>query len=117
MTDPVRIVVESPLLEEARNCYLNRRKHSKRIKKMAKLVSKVEPVPPALRRIRSAPDPDHSDLVRILSSRQVPPFLIDLVKKKRIFNIGSIKKMAINLGSDLAELPPLSLVEERCRKQ
>lgn len=117
MTDPSRMLIESPLLEEARNCYLNRRKHSKRIKKLARLVCKAEPNAPTLRRIRSAPDPDQTDMLRILFGRQVPSFLIDLVKKKRIFNIGSIKKMAISIGSDFTELPPLSLVAEHCRKQ
>ena len=109
--------VQSPLMEEARNCYLNRRKHRKIIKKMMSRVAREYPRVLGLRKTKSLPEGQQAEVLRVLTQRQIPPFLMDLVLKKRIFNIGSIKKMAINPTDDKFELPSLDFMTEQCRKQ
>lgn len=42
---------------------------------------------------------------------------MELVRKKRIFNIGSIKKMAISPVGDSHEFPSLNLMAQHCRRQ
>ena len=70
-----------------------------------------------LRRTHSAPDGQQTEVLRVLAQRQIPPFLMELVLKKRIFNIGSIKKMAIGLTGERVELSSLSFMNSYCRKQ
>lgn len=73
-------------------------------------MAREEPGDLRLRRVQSAPEGHQSDVVRVLTKRQIPPFLMELVLKKRIFNIGSIKKMAISLKGEKVELPSLSFM-------
>lgn len=56
-------------------------------------------------------------MLKVLANREIPQFLMDLVLRKRIFNIGSIKKMAISLTGDAVPFPSLSFMAEHCRKQ
>lgn len=70
-----------------------------------------------LRRIKSAPDPEQSDVVKILSGRPIPAFLFEFVMKKRILNVAAIRKLSLGNTLEASQLSCLSTITQHCRKQ
>ena len=90
---------EPQFLEEAVQNSLLKRKASKRIKKIANSIYKTK-----TQVTKVAREQDQNKIINILSDRNVPEFLIDFIKKKRIFNMSSIRKIVIK--NDENAMPP-----------
>src|ERR1700735_1161647 len=92
-------LVISPLMEEARMSQVLKKRATKRIKKISSTLSKngstlltsltnsptgKESGP--LRKCKTMNEPDQTNILGLLETRSIPTFLMDLIKKKRIFN-------------------------------
>lgn len=109
--------VDSPFLEKARHCYLNRRRHSKKIRKLAASIRTSGGYTASSRKDRSQRDPENNMIVNLLSDRKIPDFLLEIVRKKRIWNIGCIRKMAFCPVTEGESLSLLPLIHNQCRRQ
>lgn len=94
--------IQSPFVTEAFQCSSAKKKVSKRIKKIANSIYKNKN-----QETKASRDSDQSKIVSILQDRNVPDFLVDFVKKKRIFNLSSLRKIQLGKPSedDLAFTP------------
>lgn len=89
------ILDSSPFIQEAIQSSLLKKRASKRIKKIANSIYKSKS-----QSTKTSRDHDQSKIVNILVQRNVPEFLIDFVKKKRIFNMSCIRKITIGKPED-----------------
>jgi hypothetical protein len=83
-------LVYSPFIEEAIQSSALKKRPSKRIKKIANSIYKSKS-----QLNKASRDHDQLKIISILEQRNVPEFLVDFVKKKRIFNMGSIRKISL----------------------
>jgi hypothetical protein len=102
MADRITAAVDSPFLLKARECYLNRRRHSKKIRKLVAGFNKTGVNQSTIKRDRSQRDNESNIVMNLLAGRKIPSFLLDIIKKKRIWNIGCIRKMGLSpsVGDD-----------------
>lgn len=110
MTSRESLVVDSPFLERAKDCYLNRRRHSKKIRKLAMNMSKTT------KRDRMK-DPEGSIVMGLLLDRKIPETLIDIIRKKRIWNVSCIRKLVFNPSVEDQLMCLKTLAEERARQE
>jgi hypothetical protein len=118
MADKITAAIESPFMLKARECYLNRRRHSKKIRKLVAGFNKTGSNQSSIRRDRSQRDRESNIVMNILTGRNIPSFLLEIVKKKRIWNIGSIRKMGLSPSVEDNFLGDLNFIgQERHRQE
>lgn len=76
MTEPTYNSVNSPFLEKARSCYINRRRHTKKIRKLVDSFRADNKFSLTTRKDRSQRDPSNNMIVNLLTERKIPDFLL-----------------------------------------
>lgn len=96
-------LLSSPFMDSIRECKLTMRKLRKKIYKHS-ISSK-----PAPKRLRDTTD----QIIEIFRERQVPEFVTDTLRKRRNFDISSIKNIAILTQLPLREIQDRTNLQER----
>lgn len=96
-------LLSSPFMDSIRECKLAMRKLRKKIYKHS---ISAKPLP---KRLRDTTD----QIIEIFRQRQVPEFVTDSLRKRRNFDISSIKNIAVLTQLPLREIQDRTNLQER----